>query len=83
MAGPVATARSGADPQPSTGEDGRELFRLWPKTGQRLTGGDQLLHDEHNECPGPLVYTADPDAIVEKVRRGYHALALMGPTPAG
>ena len=30
--------------------------------------------------PGPehLVWTADPEAIVEKVRRGYHALASMG-----
>src|SRR4051812_25532705 len=30
---------------------------------------------EHNRNPKPFVWTADPDAIVEKVRRGYHALA--------
>jgi transposase len=34
--------------------------------------------EEHNERPRPFVWTADPDAIVEKVRRGYHALASMG-----
>jgi hypothetical protein len=33
---------------------------------------------EHNERPGPFVWTAGPDAIVEKVRRGYHALASIG-----
>nr|CAA9273597.1 Mobile element protein [uncultured Armatimonadetes bacterium] len=32
---------------------------------------------EHNRNPRPFVWTADPDAIVEKVRRGYHALASM------
>jgi transposase len=38
--------------------------------------------EEHNVTPRPFVWTADPDAIVEKVRRGYHALASMG-RPAG
>jgi transposase len=33
---------------------------------------------EHNRGPRPFVWTADPDAIAEKVRRGYHALASMG-----
>jgi transposase len=33
---------------------------------------------EHNRSPRPFVWTADPEAIVEKVRRGYHALASMG-----
>ena len=32
---------------------------------------------EHNGRPKPFVWTADPDTIVEKVRRGYHALASM------
>jgi transposase len=32
---------------------------------------------EHNRDPKPFVWTADPEAIVEKVRRGYHALASM------
>ena len=32
---------------------------------------------EHNREPKPFIWTADPDAIVEKVRRGYHALASM------
>src|SRR3954453_8080801 len=32
---------------------------------------------EHNRDPRPFVWTADPDALVEKVRRGYHALASM------
>jgi hypothetical protein len=32
---------------------------------------------EHNRDPRPFEWTADPDAIVEKVRRGYHALASM------
>src|ERR671913_1813017 len=31
--------------------------------------------EEHNRDPRPFMWTADPDAIVEKVRRGYHALA--------
>ena len=34
--------------------------------------------EEHNRDPRPFVWTADPDAIVEKVRRGYHALASIG-----
>jgi transposase len=34
--------------------------------------------EEHNRDPRPLVWTADPDAVVEKVRRGYHALAALG-----
>ena len=29
---------------------------------------------EHNENPKPFVWTADPDAIIDKVRRGYQAL---------
>ena len=33
---------------------------------------------EHNEHPKPFVWTADPETIAEKVRRGYHALASMG-----
>ncbi len=33
--------------------------------------------EEHNRSPRPFVWTADPDAIVEKLRRGYHALASM------
>jgi hypothetical protein len=32
---------------------------------------------EHNQDPRPFVWTADPDAVVEKVRRGYHAMATM------
>jgi transposase len=38
--------------------------------------------EEHNERPRPFVWTADPEAIVEKVRGGYHALASMT-RPAG
>ena len=34
--------------------------------------------EEHNRSPRPFVWTADPEAIVEKVRRGYRALASMG-----
>ena len=30
---------------------------------------------EANECPQPFVWTADPDGIIEKVRRGRQALA--------
>jgi transposase len=37
---------------------------------------------EHNRDPRPFVWTADPEAIVEKVRRGYHALARVA-QPAG
>jgi transposase len=33
---------------------------------------------EHNREPRPFVWTADPDAIVEKVQRGYEKLARMG-----
>jgi transposase len=33
---------------------------------------------EHNRDPKPFVWAADPDAIVEKVRRAYHALAAVG-----
>ena len=38
--------------------------------------------EEHNRDPRPFVWTADPDAIVEKVRRAYHALASLGGDPA-
>ena len=34
--------------------------------------------EEHNRSPRPFVWTADPDRIVEKVRRAYHALAATG-----
>jgi transposase len=34
--------------------------------------------EEHDRSPRPFVWTADPDAIAEKVRRGYHALASVG-----
>ena len=30
---------------------------------------------EHNADPKPFVWTADPDAVVEKARRAYRALA--------
>ncbi len=31
--------------------------------------------DEHNQRHKPFVWTADPDRIIEKVNRGYQALA--------
>ena len=31
--------------------------------------------DEHNQHPNPFIWTADPDRIIEKVSRGYQALA--------
>ena len=37
---------------------------------------DRYLH-EHDRSPRPFVWTADRDAIVEKVRRGYRASASM------
>ncbi len=33
---------------------------------------------EANECARPFVWTADPDGIIEKVRRGKAALAALG-----
>ena len=33
---------------------------------------------EANECPKPFVWTADPDGIIEKVRRGEKVLASIG-----
>jgi hypothetical protein len=36
--------------------------------------------EEHNRDPRPFVRTADPDAIVKMVRRGYHTLAAGGPS---
>ena len=30
---------------------------------------------EHNRQPKPFVWTADPDRIIEKVNRGYQAIA--------
>ena len=30
---------------------------------------------DHNRQPKPFVWTADPDRIIEKVKRGYHAIA--------
>ena len=33
---------------------------------------------ETNECPKPFVWTADPDGIIEKVRRGREVLAALG-----
>jgi len=37
--------------------------------------------EEHNRDPRSFVWAADPDAIVETVRRGYHALASRGRPP--
>jgi transposase len=36
---------------------------------------------EHNSEPRPFVWTADPDIIIGKVRRGYERLARMGERP--
>lgn len=33
--------------------------------------------EERNREPKPFVWTADADAIVEKVRQGYHALTSL------
>jgi transposase len=33
---------------------------------------------ETNQCPKPFVWIADPDGIIEKVRRGRAALASVG-----
>ena len=33
--------------------------------------------DEHNANPKPFVWTADPDRILEKVRRGNQALDAL------
>ncbi len=33
---------------------------------------------EANECPRPFIWTADPDRIIEKVRRGRKVLASTG-----
>jgi hypothetical protein len=30
---------------------------------------------EHNTDPKPFLWTAEPDGIIEKVRRGYHPSA--------
>ena len=30
---------------------------------------------EHNRKPNPFVWTTDPDRIIEKVNRGYQAIA--------
>jgi hypothetical protein len=53
---------------------------------QKGIGRSPRAHHSANCFPsrrritGPrwFVWTADPEAIVEKVRRGYHALAAMG-----
>lgn len=37
---------------------------------------DRLV-EKHNRDPRPSVWAADPDAVVEKVRRGCHALAVL------
>ncbi len=55
--------------------------RLWHGSFHSLVALQEAINrylDEHNRDPRPFVWTADPDAIVEKVRRGYHALASMG-----
>jgi hypothetical protein len=33
---------------------------------------------ETNDAPKPFIWTADPDAIIEKVRRGKQALNAFG-----
>jgi hypothetical protein len=33
---------------------------------------------ETNKNPKPFIWTADPDAIIEKVRRGKEALSTFG-----
>ena len=49
-------------------------------TERRLKRGDfaspvelQAAIDRHNADPRPFVWTAEPDGIIEKVRRGYRA----------
>jgi hypothetical protein len=37
---------------------------------------------ETNQYPKPFVWTADPDGIIEKVRRGRAALASVGQAPS-
>jgi hypothetical protein len=34
-----------------------------------------VMRGEHNRKPKPFVWTADPDRIIEKVNRGYQAMA--------
>ena len=54
-----------------------EVWTLATLKERRKTIIEPLV-EEHNRDPKPFVWTADPDRIVEKVRRACHALAAMG-----
>src|SRR3954447_7328498 len=73
VAGPVATARSGAEPQPSTGEDGRELSRLWPKYGHKRIG----CKVERETCVNVRAFLQHPR------RRLYGESGTLTPAHAG
>ena len=67
-----ATIRLAQACREPAGSGGAASRRWWP-----LQEAINRFVEEHNRDPRPFVWTADPDAIVEKVRRGYHALASM------
>ena len=66
-----------------------QLTRMMAKQSKRLKRGafsgiadlqaaiNRFLA-EANQCPKPFVWTADPDAIIEKVRRGKTMQELIG-----
>ena len=56
----------------TTATDGA-LGARWPSRPPVAGERGHLYFDEHNRDPKPFAWTADPDAIAEKVRRGYHA----------
>jgi hypothetical protein len=43
----------------------------------RVSGSFRSGLGRPTTAAGPRAWTADPEAIVEKVRRGYHALASI------
>jgi hypothetical protein len=55
----------------------RHIWGGYDRRSQALQEAINRYLEEHNRDPRPFVWTADPDAVVEKVRRAYHTLAAV------
>jgi len=57
---------------------GRRLLRQIDPAAVDLQAAINRYFAETNDNPKPFTWTADPDAIIEKVRRGKRALNAFG-----
>ena len=59
---------------PSTARDAATAPDAGAHEAEQLKAAIQRFIDAHQTDPKPFVWTADPDAIIEKVRRGKQTL---------